>query len=239
MFFLFGFSVCVLSIANAHYIDVTSYADGAILFSLNIMLISGCAAFSDNSMRHRSVVDVFFIWATWIFMTDWVNYIPSVAAAVESAVFTILAAWVYFRPYKHQTLPPNPETVCIAFYGGPNAPFLSRLVSHFGFAFSSVALVAGSLGVRPSKSRGTMAETTAPLLMSKGYVFVDTGVPISPKIHGIIKNVIGTPTGYGVFYFRCLLNLRPILDSLGVEWVPKKMRIIPALYYRQCIRNLP
>ena len=239
MFFLFAISVCALSVVNSHYLDVITPAESVNILSFNALLLMGSVTFSGSSMRNKSVLDVFFIWTAWVFMTDWFGYIPPIGAVLETVLFVILTAWVYFRSYKHQSLPPNPENVCIAFYGGPNAPVASRLASHFGFAFSSVALVAGSIGLRPSKTRGCMVETSAQVLSSKGYVFIDTGIPISPKIHGIIKEVIGSPTGYGVLYFKCLLNLEPILACLGSEWIPKKMGNIPSGYYSQCMRNLP
>lgn len=237
MFFLFALSVCALSITNAHFIDITSYTDGATLFSLNIMLIAGCAAFSNNSMRHRSVIDVFFIWAFWILITDWVDYVPSVLAAIESSAFSILAAWVYFRPYKHLSRPPNTENVCIAFYGGPNTPFLSRIAAQLGFPFSSVAISCGHTAVRPSKTKGVMVKTTTTALEAKGYVFIDTGVLYSPEIHSkLMTQVAGTKTGYGLFRFKCMQNLKPILDCLGQEWLPK-FPILPSLYFQQCVRN--
>lgn len=235
MFFLFAISAISISIGSAHFMDLID-ADIAIVYSWMLFFLAGLGPLSNGSMQHRLTMDVIFIWTAWTFLSDWVIPLSPTALSIETAIFTVLAAWVYFRPYKHLSTRAHPENVCIAFYGGPNAPTLSRWASIIGSPFASVAISGGGVAVRPSLFRGKMVQTTTAALEAKGYVFIDTCVPYSPEIHGKLMEVVGTKTGYGLFRFKCMQNLTPILDCLGHEWVPS-IPILPSLYFDQCVRN--
>jgi len=97
--------------------------------------------------------------------------------------------------------------------------------------------VANELAVRPSKSAGTMVEVAPHILQSKGCVFIDTGVAVTPLIMDAMEGVIGTKTGYGILRFKCLKNLMPVLECLGDDWKPDGWPVFPATYYRKCVRN--
>lgn len=236
MFLLFAISAIALAISSAHYLDLGSITI-ARTYAAEAVCLAGMGAFSNGSMRHKSALIVFFIWAAYSLLIDFVFTLPPWAASIEIAIFTVLAGWVYFRPYKYLSSAPNTKNVCIAFYGGPNAPVLSIIADQLGFPFSSVAISCGTTAVRPSKVRGIMVETSTSVLYDKGYVFVDTGVPWDTKIHGTLMGLIGTKTGWGIFRFRCLHNLKPVLECLGYEWVPK-IPFSPSLFFGQCLRNL-
>lgn len=238
MFAFCIFLICILEFVNSHLLNVLTSFANATLMQAEFALAMGAIAFSKNTMRERSVLDIIFIWAVWILATDWVPYFPPMLASIETGVFVALLAWVYFRPYRFIAANANTENVCIAFYGGPDAPFLSRMASHFGFPFSSVALVCYDKAIRPSKATGTMVETNPEVLKARGYVMVDTGIARTPEIYGKMLDVIGTRTGYGIFRTKCLINLSPVLKELGSEWEPAGWPTIPALYYRQCVRNV-
>ena len=235
MFFLFAALACLLAVLNSHFLDGI---DSDQVYSAALILISGMAVFSNNSMRHRSVLDVFFVWTVWVVATDGASYFPSILASMETTIFITLISWVYWRPYFHNPVLLDTDTVHIAFYGGPNAPPLSRLASHIGFPFSSVAIVAGLRAVRPSKVRGEMVATSKEVLDAKGYRYVDTGVVVTPEIYEKLTEVIGTSTKYGIFRVRCLSNFKPVLAELGKQWEPKGWPMIPSIYYRKCMDNI-
>lgn len=202
-----------------------------------IVLGFGAFTFSDGSMRERAALDVLFLWVVWILLSDWISYVPPVFASIETGALIALLSWVYFRPYHYMAVPLQRGTVHIAFYGGSNAPFLSRMAANLGFPFSSVAIIANQIAVRPSKVRGCMVETPPFLLEQKGYIFVDTGVQVTDEIMKSLESILGSKTGYGIFRVRCLQNFLPILKEMGPEWVPKDWPVIPSLYYRQCIKS--
>lgn len=235
MFRAFTIIACSLAITNAHLLEDI---DSLLMFQVGFLLLSGMAAFSNGSMKHRSVLDIMFLWSLWILITDQISFIPPVIAAFETVLWVGLIGWVYVRPYKHISMPISSENVCIAFYGGPNAPFLSRIASHIGYAFSSVAVVVNGVGARPSKSRGRMVETTPGALSAKGYVFIDTGIKCTPEMVGKLKSILGTKTGYGLFRFKCLSNLLPLLECLGQDWIPKGKLHLPSKYFKQCVLNV-
>jgi len=238
MFFLCVAILALLEFSNAHLLDELTYIQSFTIIQFEIVLVLGAIAFSSRSMRERSVLDIVFLWAIWIFATDQVDYFPPIVASIETFIFFSFISWAWFRPYNYVSNPPNYGTVVLAFYGGPNAPFLSRIAANFGFPFSSIALVAGDLAVRPSKARGEMVLISPSLLEAKGYVFVDTGCKVTPAIILELEKVIGTPTAYGWFRVKCLQNLMPVLRTLGDEWTPdKNWPAIPSFYYRKCLEN--
>ena len=239
MFLLFVIALCALEFASSHFLDV-DYVDVSVMIAQwELVLVLGAIVFSSGSMRERSVLDIVLIWAIWILATDWVPYFPPIIATLETFVFAALLAWIWFRPYHHISNPVGYGTVFIAFYGGPKAPFLSRMASHFGFPFSSVAIVANELAIRPSKATGTMIETPPHILEAKGYIFIDTKIPVTQEIMDALENeVLGTATRYGIFRVKCLKNLMPALKCLGPEWVPKHWPAYPARYFRQCVENV-
>ncbi len=236
MFRIFTIFACVLAIANAHFLDGV---DSLRIFGAGIFLLSGMAAFSSGSMRHRSVLDVMFIWAMWIIISDWGSYFPPLLAAIETEIFVVLIACVYFKSYKHRSdeIDPDSGNMYIAFYGGPNAPFLSRIGSHFGFPFPSIAVAGNGVGMRPSKLAGAMVRTTPNALRKKGYIFIDTGIKATPGRFGKMMMIEGTTTRYGIFRVKCLSNLRPVLESLGDEWTPDGWPF-PGWYYKKCLGNV-
>lgn len=234
IFFLFILGFVFFEISSSHiFTDLMLYQETKI-WQAYIMLGFGAFTFSDGSMRERAALDVLFLWVVWVFVTDFIPYFPPVFASIETASLIALLSWVYFRPYRFIPAPIRYGTVYIAFYGGKNAPFMSRMAANFGFPFSSIAVIANELAVRPSKSRGCMVETPPILLEKKGYIFIDTGIEVTPEIIETLESVRGTKTGYGWFRVKCLMNFLPVLKSLGPQWVPKNFPLIPSLYYRQC-----
>lgn len=238
MFLIFVALIIFLEIGSAHLFDLNVCATATHIFKFELMLFAGAAVFSSGSLRDRSVLDIILIWATVIFFTDWTSYFPPWLSSYESFIFSALVTWVYFRPYKIIQGPVNLKNVCIAFYNGPNAPFLSRLASHVGLPFSSVALIVKGISIRPSKATGAMVETTAAVIRSKGYVIVDTGVKSTPEIYAEVKKIIGAKTGRGFFRTRCLKNLSPVLKLMGSQWEVKGLLIIPTLFYKRCVENV-
>lgn len=238
MFALCIFLICILEFTNSHLLDVPTPFANATLMQAEFALAMAAVAFSKNTMRERAVLDVIFIWAVWILATDLVPYFPPMLASIETGVFVALVACVYFRSYHHMQGPLNPANVYIAFYGGPNAPFLSRITSHFGFPFSSVAICGNLVAIRPSKSRGEMVKTSIEILRSKGYFFIDTGQEATPELICEMLQLEGTKTGHRFLRIKCLKNLMPVLESLGDEWEPKGWPMFPARYYRKCLENV-
>lgn len=237
MFFICVLALCILEFSNSHLMDNGAYAQSVIM-QAELVLVLGAAVFSKNTMPERSVIDIIFLWAMWILLTDWLPYFPPILASIETGIFFAMLAYVYFRPYRFIQTPIKTENVCIAFYGGPNAPFLSRLASHVGFPFSSVALVVNGVVVRPSKATGAMVESTSTVLKDKGYVLIDTGIKSTPEIYGKMKSIVGTNTSNGLLRTKCLKNMTPVLECLGREWQPKGWPVIPSLYYKKCVRNV-
>jgi len=233
MFFLFALTACIMAIVNAHFLE---FIDTYTIFQIVIFLLAGMAAFYTGKMKDRAVLDVMFIWSGWVLATDWGPYFPPILSAIETVLFISVITCVYFRTYKHLSHPFDMNTVFIAFYGGPSAPFLSRLSAHIGFPFSSIAIVAGDIGIRPSKAAGEMVEVPLHILQSKGYVFINTKVPVTPEILEAMESIIGTKTGYGVFRYKCLKNILPVLECLGTDWVPKNIGVFPSRFYAQCVR---
>ncbi len=238
MFFTCVLALCILEFSNSHLLNSLNVDQSFLISQVELALVLGAAVFSKNTMPERSVMDVIFLWALWILSTDWLPYFPPTLASIETGIFIAILAYVYFRPYRFIQTPIEPENVCIAFYGGPNAPFLSRLASHTGFPFSSVALVVNGAAVRPSKATGGMVGATPAILKAKGYVMIDTGIKSTPEIYGKMKSIIGTKTGYGFLRTRCLKNMMPVLECLGPEWQPERWPVIPSLFYKQCVRNV-
>ena len=237
MFFLCVALLCVLEFTNSHLLNDIATNHIYLVSQMELVLVMGAIVFSSGSMRERSVLDIVFLWAVWIIATDWVPYLPPVIASIETGIFAVLLSWVWFRPYNFISNPVGYGNVFIAFYGGPNAPFLSRMASHFGFPLPSIAIVANELGVRPSKSAGEMVEVPPHVLQSKGYVFIDTGCPVTPEIMEAMEGVIGTKTGYGIFRYKCLKNLMPVIQCLGKEWEPEGWPVWPTVYFRKCVKN--
>lgn len=238
MFFVCVVILCGLEFANSHFLNGDNFERDLMVMQAEMVLILGAIVFSSGSMRERSALDIVFIWAVWILATDWGSYFPPIVATLETAVFACVLAWVWFRPYHYVSNPVGYGTVFIAFYGGSKAPFLSRIASHFGFPFSSIAMIANELAVRPSKAAGAMVEVPPHVLQSKGYVFINTGIPVTPEITAAMEGVIGTKTGYGILRFKCLMNLMPVISLLGPEWAPDKWPVFPARYYRKCLGNV-
>lgn len=237
MFALCIVLLCAIELATSHLINDITDTQWQATMQVELALVLAAVAFSKNTMRERSVLDIIFIWVVWTLATDWLPYFPPVIATWETAVFACLLAWVWWRPYHHVSAPFGHGTVFIAFYGGPNGPFLSRIFSHFGFPFSSIAMVADNIAVRPSKKTGTMVFVHVRTLQLKGYIFIDTGVSVTEDIKNALIEVQGTETGFGIFRFKCLQNLMPVLDQLGPNWKPDKMPYVPAWYYRKCLKN--
>lgn len=232
MFFLFAISAIALAISSAHFLDLQG-VEIRQAYEAQALCLAGMGAFSNWSMQHKSTLLIFFIWSAYSLFADFLFTLPPAPGSIEIAIFTVLAGWVYFRPYKYLSSPPNTENVCIAFYCGPNAPVLSIMAAQIGFPFSSVAISCGHTAVRPSKAKGVMVEIATAKLAAKEYVFIDTGVPYSPEIHSkLINEVVGAKT----FRFKCLQNLKPVLDCLGHGWTPK-IPFFTSIYFDQCVRN--
>lgn len=237
MFLLCVLLLCVLEFANSHLLSNVMDTEGFVIIQTEVVLILGAIVFSSGSMRERSVLDIVFIWAVWILATDWVPYFLPIIATIETGIFAVMLGWVWLRSYDYISNPVGYGTVFIAFYGGPKAPFLSRIASHFGFPFSSIAIVANEIGVRPSKAAGEMVEVPPHVLQSKGYVFINTGVAVTHEITVALESIIGTKTGYGIFRFKCLKNLMPVIECLGSDWTPDTWPLFPARYYSKCVKN--
>ncbi len=237
MFQMWAISAVALIVTSSHFIDLP-FDKIEMAYSAAVLCVCGMVVFSDGSMKQRSVLDLFFIWSAYTFVFDFLfNLFPSVAA-LETSIFVALVSWTYFRPYNYLPSPVQDDNVHIAFYGGPNAPFLSRMVSTLGFPFSSIAIIASGIAARPSKAAGKMVTTTPATLRAKGYVVIDTGIETTDEIKEAIESIVGTKTGYGFLRTRCLKNLLPVLNLLGKDWKPTGWPIIPSLYYRQVIRNV-
>lgn len=234
MFFVFALSACILAIINSHLLE---FVDTFTVFQIGFFLLAGMAASYTGKMKDRAVLDVVFLWSGWVLATDWVPYFPPILSAIETVVFIAMITYVYFKTYNHFSNPFDMSTVFIAFYGGPNAPFPSRLSAHLGYPFSSVAMVAGDIAVRPSKAAGKMVEVPLHILQTKGYVFINTGIPVTNEIIDAMESVIGTKTGYKFFRYKCLLNFLPVLKLLGPDWVPENIGILPSRFYSKCVGN--
>jgi len=236
VFLLFAISYLLIAIASAHFLDLSD-EDIQWVFSVNSITIFGMAISRDSSMRQQSVLDMCFMWTAWILATSQVFELSPEAQAAETFFFGLAVAWQYVRAYHHTSHPANPDTVHIAFYGGPNAPFLSRMGALMGYSVSSVAVVVGTRAIRPSKSLGAMKECSVRVLEDKGYVFINTGVSTNAKMFAALKEIDRTKTGYKHARTKCLVSLIPILELLGPKWIPGKWQCIPTFYYQKCVRN--
>jgi len=237
-FSILVFSLLLLEVTNSHFLSYIPVEISMSIMQIEAVILIGLGAFSSGSMRDRSVIFAAFIWMSWILLTDQVNFFPSSLAAVETAGFSILIAWVYFRGYDHIQGEIKPNTVCIGFYGGDNAPILSFLASIFGFPFSSVAVCLGDVATRPSKARRCMVKTTKLALEKKGYLFIPTNVYVTAEMIGALNKVVGSSTGYGFLRTKCVTNIKPILSLIGPRWSPTVRATFPGVYYRQCVRNV-
>lgn len=237
MFKIWAIIAISLTVASSHFIDLST-DEKSMVYAAALLCIAGMAVSSHGTMQHRAVLDVFFLWAGYAFIIDFVLTLSPPLQALETSIFVVLVSWAYFRPYNYLSSPVKADNVHVAFYGGPNAPFLSRLASVFGFPFSSIAIIAAGITVRPSKAAGKMVTTTPATLRAKGYVMIDTGIETTDEIKEAIENIVGTKTGYGFLRTRCLKNLLPVLNLLGKDWKPTGWPVIPSLYYRQCVRNV-
>jgi len=243
MFLVFTLSAWLLAIVNSHLLE---WIDTETVHQIGFFLLLGMMTGHTSKMKDRGVLDIMFIWSAWVLGTDLLlnfapdyvlDYVP-LLTAIESVIFIVWASRVYLKSYAHFSQPFDMSTVFIAFYGGPNSPFLSRLSAHIGYPFSSVAMIAGDIAVRPSKAAGKMVEVPLHILQSKGYVFINTKVPVTTEVMEAMESVIGTPTGYKFFRYKCLINLMPVLELLGPGWIPKKIGMLPSRFYAQCVRNV-
>lgn len=235
MFLVFTLSLVIVAIGNSHFLD---FIETYTLFHIGFLLLAGMAASYTGKMKDRAVLDVVFLWSLVILVTDWGSHFLSIIAAIETVVFIAMITYVYFKTYNHFSNPFDMSTVFIAFYGGPNAPFPARLSAHLGYPFSSVAMVAGDLAVRPSKAAGRMVEVPLHILQTKGYVFINTKIPVTNEIVAAMESVIGTETGYKFFRYKCLLNFLPVLKLLGPDWIPENIGVLPSRFYSKCVGNI-
>lgn len=229
-------ALCAIELA-AHYVFTLSTLDYAIVGQVELMLLAAIGLLSDGGRRDRSILTIFVMWFGWIALTDWApGLVSDLVVQYETVVFSMLVMWAITRPYFFTSDARSDSTVCIMFYRGTKAPFLSTLSSILGLPFSSVAIVAGDKVLRASGS-GKMVLTDARALDGGDFIRIDTGIPVSDAIASAMYKCEGKPTrAYGLFRSRCVANLSQVLKEIGYE--PKSaFHKIPSIFYFQCVKQ--
>ena len=228
-------ALCLIEIAVAHLLALPS-EEFITIWQAELVILAVLGLLSDGGRRDRSVLTIFFLWFTWILITDWaIIEVPALLVEYEAVIFSALVLWAMIRPYYFSSDPVSESTVCIAFYRGTQAPLLSSLSSLIGLPFSSVAVLAGGLAVRAS-SAGRMVAVDWRGVLEGDFVCVDTGVKCSSAISEAIRACTGVSTKSAGLRMKCIANLIPILKEIGYE--PKTIfHKIPSIFYFQCVRQ--
>lgn len=232
MFVPFIIAFCGVELFASHFIF---WGDS---FDINLLsgFITACAwVASTASQRDKSVSVVIIIWWAWSLATDRIIEAQT-AVSMEASVMVVCVFWALVRPYFYPSDERRERNVCIAFYKGSHAPFLSSIASLFGLPFSSVAIVTGVTALRASGC-GKMVISDARLITGDDFVFIDTGIACTPKVIRAIAECTGKPTkSFGVFRTKCVVNLVPVLKIIGYE--PDNFFYkIPSIFYFQCVRK--
>lgn len=243
MFAFVALLLCAVDIAATHLMDL-SHAEYGVVFQVYIALLCALSVLAKDTQRDKSVLSVLLIWAVFVLATDQFDLdLPNSLLTYESAIFTSFVIWAMIRPYFYPSDEYKPGNVCIAFYKGTNAPFLSSLASLVGLPFASVAIVTGATALRASGS-GKMVLSDAKALLGSDFVLIDTGKQGTPSVIQAISECVGKPTrSFGLFRTRCIANLMPVLKVIEYEptkflgqskFTPYK---IPSIFYFQCVRK--
>jgi len=228
--------LCGIELSVAHMLDLSLWKYMTV-GQVELVFLAIMGVLSDGSQRDRSVMMVFVVWFGWIAATDWYTFeINPLLVQYEAALFSAIVFWALARPYFYPSDEYKPGNVCIAFYKGTNAPFLSSLASLAGLPFASVAIVTGVTALRASGG-GKMVVSDAKALLGHDFVLIDTGIQCTPPVIEAIKACVGKPTrSFGIFSTRCVANLFPVLKVIGYE--PKSVFYnIPSIFYFQCVRK--
>lgn len=228
-------ALCSIEITVAHLLEISG-AEFMAVNQIELALLALLGLLSDGGQRDRSILTVFVLWFGWIFVTDWAIIEASpLLIEYEAVIFSALVFWAMVRPYFFASDSVSEDTVCIAFYHGTKAPFLSSLSSLIGLPFSSVAVLAGGLAVRAS-SAGRMVAVDWRGVLEGDFVCVDTGVKCSSATSAAIRACTGASTKSAGLRMRCVANLMPILKEIGYE--PRTIfHKIPSIFYFQCVRR--
>lgn len=235
---ILAISLCFLEIASAHFLDLKSdeFSDEFIvIWQAEFIMVALLGLLSDGGQRDRSILTVFVIWFGWIFITDWaVIEASALLVEYEAVIFSALVFWAMVRLYYFTSDPLSKDTVCIVFYRGNRAPFLSSLAALIGLPFSSVAVAMGEFVLMASK-KGHMVIADSKVLNSRDFVCIDTGVKAQPEITEAAFNCAGAPTKSMGFRTKCVSNLLPVLKQIG--YAPRTIfHKIPSIFYSQCVK---
>jgi len=83
IFFLCILGFIWLEISVGHFLGNLTTHQELRIFQAYLALGFGAFTFSDGSMRERATLDVLFLWVAWIFLTDFISYVPPLFASIE------------------------------------------------------------------------------------------------------------------------------------------------------------
>lgn len=229
-------ALCTIDLVAGHFLTYpSSHYD--IVFQAYIATLALAGAVSNGSQRDRSIMTALFLWAAWVLITDQTPYAtPPVYSTLESAAFTMLVFWAIVRPYTIPSHQYNPETVCLAFYHGDNAPLWSSLSALIGLPFASVAVLANGYALHPDRRAGLLVQSDADTVQRSGfYTIIDTGVEPGTLFCAAFDKAIGTSVKIGTLRIGCLKALRPVLNCINMA--PTGIfQYIPSVFFYRALR---
>jgi hypothetical protein len=155
------------------------------------------------------------------------------AIAITAAAMSVWLVWIYCRAYDTVSDTINPKNVMILLHRPTQ--WYSMAHSFLGLPFGSVCIMAGMRVWSFKKKSGRFEKRAFHTRLLNGHLFIDTGIPITDEIIDKLESLVGTSRGRGV---RCVSTLRPVLEMLGEELVPRGLFwFVPGVFAFKVLKN--